>query len=74
MADATKPAHTLAMANDQTGVYPLKSPGGWRLIGRTPSKLFAPEADPPFLLSMGDRVRFVPISEARFRELGGGVP
>jgi inhibitor of KinA len=70
----TIPAGSVGIGGQQTGVYPLKSPGGWRLIGRTPSKLFTPNAGSPFLLGVGDRVRFAPISEARFRELGGGVP
>lgn len=71
---STIPAGSVGIGGQQTGVYPLKSPGGWRLIGRTPWKLFAPEAEAPFTLGVGDRVRFVPISEARYRELGGGVP
>jgi inhibitor of KinA len=40
----------------------MASPGGWRIIGRTPARLFQPEADPPVLLRMGDRVRFVPMA------------
>jgi inhibitor of KinA len=46
--------------------YPLASPGGWRLIGRTPLRLFDPATVPPPLLRMGDRVRFIPIREACF--------
>jgi inhibitor of KinA len=68
------PAGSVGIGGQQTGIYPLRSPGGWRLIGRTPWKPFAPEVDPPFALSVGDRVRFVSITEARFRELGGVVP
>src|SRR5579871_6722027 len=55
------PAGSVAIGGRQTGVYPLASPGGWRIIGRTPLRLFQPEADPPALLRMGDHVRFVPI-------------
>jgi KipI family sensor histidine kinase inhibitor len=54
------PAGSIAIGGAQAGVYPLASPGGWRLIGRTPQKLFDPAAAPPALLRMGDRVRFVP--------------
>jgi KipI family sensor histidine kinase inhibitor len=60
------PAGSVAIGGRQTGVYPLTSPGGWRIIGRTPLRLFTPDADPPALLGMGDRVRFIPISRADF--------
>ena len=53
------PAGSVAIGGRQTGVYPLASPGGWRIIGRTPLRLFDPEGDPPVLLRMGDHVRFV---------------
>lgn len=55
------PAGSVGIAGSQTGVYPLETPGGWRLIGRTPLPLFDPAHQPPFLLSPGDRVRFVAI-------------
>jgi len=57
------PQGSVAIGGSQAGVYPLASPGGWRLIGRTQLRLFDPEGSPPGLLRMGDRVRFVP--EAR---------
>lgn len=60
------PAGSVALAGRQTGVYPIATPGGWRLIGRTPLALFDPERDPPALLRAGDRVRFVPISEEEY--------
>jgi len=60
------PAGSVAIGGAQAGVYPLASPGGWRLIGRTPLVLFDPQGEPPALLRMGDRVRFVPVFEARF--------
>ncbi len=52
------PAGSVAMAGRQTGIYPLPSPGGWHLIGRTSVKLFLPDADPPCLFRAGDRVKF----------------
>ena len=55
------PAGSVGIAESQTGVYPLASPGGWQLIGRTPLRLFDIERDPPSLISAGDRVRFVPL-------------
>ncbi len=57
-------AGTVAIAGAQTGIYPLDSPGGWRLIGWTPLKLFDPSSESPFLFAPGDTVRFVPIEES----------
>jgi inhibitor of KinA len=59
-------AGSVAIGGRQTGIYPLVSPGGWRIIGRTPLRLFQPEADPPVLLRMGDHVKFVPITRYDF--------
>lgn len=52
-------AGTVAIAGSQTGIYPIDSPGGWRLIGHTSLRLFDPMAESPFLFSPGDEVRFV---------------
>ena len=52
------PAGSVAIAGSQTAVYPLATPGGWHLIGRTTIPLFDPAKDPPALLVPGDRVRF----------------
>ncbi len=60
------PARTVAMAGQQTGVYPIESPGGWRLIGRTPLRIYDPDRTMPFLLDAGDRARFVAISAAEY--------
>lgn len=57
------PAGSVAIAGRQTGVYPLDTPGGWHLIGRTSTTMFDPMADPPATLAAGDRVRFVPTTE-----------
>ena len=54
------PAGSVGIAGTQTGVYPLATPGGWRLIGWTPVVLFDPMRTPPALLQPGDQVRFVP--------------
>ena len=54
------PGGSVGIAEAQTGVYPVQSPGGWRIIGRTPLALFDPEREPPSLLNAGDVVRFVP--------------
>ena len=52
-------AGTVAIAGWQTGIYPIDSPGGWRLIGHTSLRLFDLQSDSPFLFSPGDRVKFV---------------
>jgi inhibitor of KinA len=62
----TIPAGTVGIAGDQTGVYPIDTPGGWQLIGRTPLPLFLPERMPPTLMKAGDIVRFHPISRSEF--------
>ena len=53
------PAGSVGIAGAQTGIYPIDSPGGWRIIGRTEVQIFDPAADPPFLFSPGDTVQFV---------------
>jgi KipI family sensor histidine kinase inhibitor len=58
------PEGSVAIGGAQAGIYPLASPGGWRLIGRTHLKLFDLSASPPPLLRMGDHIRFVPAPEA----------
>ena len=55
------PAGSVAIAGEQTGVYPLPTPGGWHLIGRTSLPMFLAENDPPSLLRPGDRVKFHPV-------------
>lgn len=67
------PAGSVAIGGAQTGVYPQRSPGGWRLIGRTPVRLFDPAREPACLLSPGDRLRFVPVTAAEFARLQSGV-
>jgi len=53
------PAGSIGIAGDQTGIYPVDSPGGWQIIGRTSVTMFDPSSDPPARLRAGDRVRFV---------------
>lgn len=63
------PAGSVGIAEQQTGIYPIESPGGWQLIGRTPLKLFDFHRDPPFLLEPGMKVRFHPISREEYENL-----
>lgn len=65
----TVPAGSVGIAGRQTGIYPIASPGGWRIIGRTPRALYRPVSQTPFLVSPGDVVRFVPIDAATFDRL-----
>jgi inhibitor of KinA len=60
------PAGSVAIANAQAGIYPVESPGGWNVIGRTPSRLFDVNAESPALLRAGDRVRFRRITRDEF--------
>jgi inhibitor of KinA len=60
------PAGSVGIAGSQTGVYPFETPGGWRLLGRTPIAMFSARHEGSSLLSIGDRVRFVPISRQQF--------
>ena len=63
------PAGSVGIAGSQTGVYPIESPGGWQLIGRTPLGLFDLGSDPPILLQAGRSIRFVPIDEPTYHRL-----
>jgi inhibitor of KinA len=60
------PAGSVGIAGSQTGVYPISTPGGWRLLGRTPMAMFQPDRAAMNLVTIGDRVRFVPISPEQF--------
>jgi inhibitor of KinA len=66
-------AGTVGIAGSQTGIYPVDSPGGWRLIGRTPISLFTPNATPPTLLQPGDTVKFSPIDREKFRTMADSL-
>ncbi len=63
------PAGSVGIAGNQTGVYPFQTPGGWRLLGRTPMAMFRTDRDCLSLLSIGDLVRFVPVTRERFAAL-----
>ena len=63
------PAGSVGIGGPQTGIYPVESPGGWRIIARTPLRLFDPGADWPFLLAPGDRLRFVPVERGELSDI-----
>jgi inhibitor of KinA len=65
------PAGSVALADQQTAVYPQESPGGWNLIGRTPLRMFDAKRSPPSVLQPGQPVRFVPVDQYTFVQLGG---
>lgn len=60
------PAGSVGIAGKQTGIYPIETPGGWQIIGRTPINLFRPDVMPPSLLQAGDKIKFTPISYPEF--------
>ncbi len=60
------PRGSVGIAQKQTGIYPVESPGGWQIIGRTPLTLFDPHSTPPTLLEAGDVVTFYPIKKEAF--------
>jgi len=68
------PAGSVGIGGGQTGVYPLATPGGWRIIGRTPLAFFVPEREPPVIVAAGDVVRFRPVSAAECARLAERRP
>lgn len=60
------PRGSVGIAGGQTGIYPISTPGGWQLIGRTPLELFRPEQSIPSLLRAGDYVKFMPITKEQY--------
>lgn len=68
------PAGSVGIAGQQTGIYPLDTPGGWQIIGRTPLQLFKPDSSPPSLLNAGDEVRFLQISAVEFEAQSKAAP
>ncbi len=63
------PAGSVGIAGAQTGIYPIDSPGGWQIIGQTPLKLFNPERQQPFLISVGDQINFYAIDKVDFKTI-----
>lgn len=67
------PAGSVGIAGEQTGIYPLDSPGGWNVVGRTPLKLFDAKKSDPVFFRPGDQVKFVQISTQEFREFDSAI-
>lgn len=67
------PGGSVGVAGSQTGIYPMDSPGGWQLIGRTPLPLYNPESEMPILLKAGNYLTFKSIGEAEYREIQDAV-
>ncbi len=63
------PEGAVAIGGNQTGVYPVSSPGGWNIIGRTPLSLFKPDSQQPFIASAMDKIRFVPVTKEQFTKI-----
>lgn len=62
-------AGSIGIAGEQTGIYPLNSPGGWQLVGRTPLRMFDVCSNPPARLQAGDKVKFIPITLNEYAKL-----
>ena len=60
---------SVGIAGKQTGMYPSMSPGGWRIIGRTPLKLYNPDSETPVYISSGDYIRYISISEKEYNDI-----
>jgi len=67
------PAGSIAIGGKQTGLYPSDSPGGWRIIGRTPLKVFDINRNPACLYQTGDRIQFIPVSRQEYDKISSGV-
>ena len=63
------PAGSVGIGGAQTGIYPLESPGGWQLIGKTPVKTYNPDRKTPILFEAGDYIRFVSISQEEYEKI-----
>jgi KipI family sensor histidine kinase inhibitor len=68
------PAGSVGIAEYQTGIYPSTTPGGWRIIGRTPITLYQPQSPHPFLFTPGDSVQFYPIDSNEFARIANAAP
>jgi len=67
------PAGSVGIAQQQTGIYPADSPGGWQIIGRTPVRIFDPACDPPVAVEAGNYVRFMPIEGSAYQAIEAQV-
>ncbi len=67
------PAGSVGIGGSQTGIYPMDSPGGWRLMGMTPVKTYDPQRETPILVQAGEYIRFVRIDEAEYRRIAAQV-
>jgi KipI family sensor histidine kinase inhibitor len=63
------PAGSVGIGGAQTGIYPLESPGGWRIIGRMPLKPYDPDRAEPFLYGAGDSIRFYPVNRDQYESM-----
>jgi KipI family sensor histidine kinase inhibitor len=63
------PEGSVGIGGEQTGIYPLASPGGWQLIGRTPIRPYDPNRENPFLYNAGDCIKFFPISASEYEKI-----
>jgi KipI family sensor histidine kinase inhibitor len=62
-------AGSVGIADGQTGIYPIESPGGWQIIGKTPLRLFSPDKKPEFLFNAGDYIQFFPVTVDEYKHI-----
>lgn len=67
------PSGSVGIGGNQTGVYPMESPGGWRLIGKTPEILYSPDRTPPVYYAAGEYVRFYPVTESEYQAIANDI-
>ena len=67
------PAGAVGIGGRQTGIYPVASPGGWNLIGKTPLRFYDPDRAEPILLRAGDFIRFLPVSQKEFETIENDI-
>lgn len=67
------PAGSVGIAGSQTGVYPIDSPGGWQLIGKTPVRMYDPDRAEPILPKAGEYIKFYSITQAEFDAIAAQV-
>jgi inhibitor of KinA len=63
------PAGSVGIADSQTGIYPIESPGGWQIMGKTPVRLFSPDQKPEFLFKAGDYIQFFPVAVDEYKHI-----
>ena len=73
MSQGLKFEGAVGIGGEQTGIYPIKSPGGWQLIGKTPVKVYDSQKGNPILYQAGDYIKFYSVSKEEFKRIEADV-